>query len=115
MSTDKIKAKTKPARAKAGSKKPAGRGAPRAVLTPGATKQETVLNLLRQADGTTIPAIMKTTGWQQHSVRGFLAAVVRKKLGLSLTSAKVDGVRVYRLADDKPSKSASKSAPRPAH
>jgi len=110
----KTKVHAKPAQAKTGSRKPAG-GARRTPLPGGATKQETVLSLLRQPDGTTVPAIMKATGWQQHSVRGFLAAVVRKKLGLPLASAKVDGVRVYCLADDKPAKSASKIAPRPAH
>ena len=42
---------------------------------------------------------MQSTGWQPHSVRGFLAAVVRKKLGLKLVSEKTDGPRVYRIAD----------------
>jgi hypothetical protein len=41
--------------------------------------------------------MMKTTGWQQHSVRGFLAGVVRKKLKLKLNSKKIDGTRVYRI------------------
>jgi Protein of unknown function (DUF3489) len=45
----------------------------------------------------TIAAMMKETGWQQHSVRGFLAGVVRKKLKLMLNSKKVDGSRVYRI------------------
>jgi hypothetical protein len=51
---------------------------------------------------------MKATGWQQHSVRGFSAAVVRKKLGLMLESEKAAGVRVYRIITGKPSKSKSK-------
>jgi hypothetical protein len=41
--------------------------------------------------------MMKATGWQQHSVRGFLAGVVRKKLKLNLNSKKIDGTRVYRI------------------
>jgi hypothetical protein len=48
---------------------------------------------------------VKATGWQQHSVRGFFAGVVRRKLGLTLTSEKADGGRVYRLTAGKPSRS----------
>jgi hypothetical protein len=40
---------------------------------------------------------MKATGWQQHSVRGFFAGVVRKKLRLKLNSKKIDGDRLYRI------------------
>jgi hypothetical protein len=43
--------------------------------------------------------VMKVTGWQQHSVRGFLAGVVRKRLGLTLESTKVEGTRIYRIVD----------------
>ena len=61
------------------------------------SKQSHVIALLSSPGGTTIAAMMKTTGWQQHSVRGFLAGVVRKKLKLKLNSKKIDGTRIYRL------------------
>ena len=61
------------------------------------SKQAQVIAMLQSASGATIAAMMKATGWQQHSVRGFLAGVVRKKLKLKLNSMKVDGNRVYRI------------------
>jgi uncharacterized protein DUF3489 len=71
----------------------------------GATKHDQVLALLRTKRGTTITALAKATGWQPHSVRGFLAGIVRKKLGLSLTSEKTDAGRVYRIVGTKPAPS----------
>ena len=53
--------------------------------------------MLQSPAGATIAAMMKATGWQQHSVRGFLAGVVRKRLKLKLGSKKVDGNRVYHI------------------
>ena len=61
------------------------------------SKQSRVITMLRSTDGATIAAMMKATGWQQHSVRGFLAGIVRKKLKLNLDSKKIDGSRFYRI------------------
>ncbi len=82
--------------------------APKKPVTPKSlkvvvSKQDKVIEMLR-APGTTIAAIMKATDWQQHSVRGFFAGTVRKKLKLNLTSAKTDGQRTYRIAKSGPAK-----------
>ena len=71
--------------------------------------------MLQSPAGATIAAMMKATGWQQHSVRGFLAGVVRKRLKLKLGSKKVDGKRVYQIAGAASGKSglAGPSAGRP--
>jgi hypothetical protein len=67
------------------------------------TKHARILAMLRAPAGTTVAAIMTATDWQQHSVRGFLAGVVRKKLGLNLVSEQTDKGRVYRIKDGKTS------------
>ena len=67
------------------------------------TKHDRVLGLLRAKGGTTIAAISKVTGWQPHSVRGFFAGVVKKKLGLALASEKTKSGRIYRIVRAKTS------------
>jgi len=69
----------------------------------GTTKHDRVLGLLRSRGGTTIAAISKVTGWQPHSVRGFFASVVKKKLGLTLESEKTTSGRIYRIVRAKTS------------
>jgi hypothetical protein len=74
------------------------------------TKHARVIAMLRKPAGATIAAIMAATDWQQHSVRGFLAGVVRKKLGLNLVSDQTDKGRVYRIRDGKASSAAADRA-----
>jgi uncharacterized protein DUF3489 len=74
--------------------------APKSNKTASGSKQARVIAMLQSPAGATIATMMKATGWQQHSVRGFLAGVVRKRLKLKLGSTKVDGNRrVYQIAD----------------
>ena len=82
--------------------KPAQQSAvePKPNKTDARSKQARVIAMLRSPTGTTIAAIMKATGWQQHSVRGFLAGVVRKRLKLTLASKKVNGNRIYRITSE---------------
>ncbi len=63
------------------------------------SKQARVVEMLNSPTGTTIAAVMKATGWQQHSVRGFFAGIVQRKLRLKLDSKKIDGNRIYRIVD----------------
>jgi Protein of unknown function (DUF3489) len=93
--------------------KPASRKRPSAVSSKPIGKHDTkharIIAMLRTPAGATIAAIVKATDWQQHSVRGFLAGIVRKKLGLNLVSELTDKGRVYRIKDGAASASASRA------
>ena len=92
-------------RAPARRKSKPGDKAPKqpATRTRTVSKQAGVIEMLRRRQGASVAAIMKATGWQPHSVRGFLAGVVRKKLGLSLVSEKSGDERLYRILAGKAS------------
>lgn len=78
------------------------------------SKQDRILGLLQRPEGATLDVLVKETEWQKHSVRGFLAGTVRKKLKLPLLSEKIDGVRTYRIGTAKSAKTKKASAARKA-
>src|SRR6516165_4636085 len=110
-SKPKPSARSKPAKVpKRKSKRNAGLVS---VASSRKTKHDRVLSMLRARGGATIAAIARATGWQPHSVRGFFAGVVKKKLGLTLESEKTKSGRIYRIVRAKtsaPSPSASGTA-----
>src|SRR5258707_700504 len=109
------KPKTKPKAATRSTARKTAKPASRKRSTPALsrstaepdTKHAHIIAMLRMPTGATIAAIMTVTDWQQHSVRGFLAGVVRKKLGLNLVSEQTEKGRVYRIRDGKVSSAAT--------
>ena len=103
------KPRVAPAKAKSGTKTTPAKKAPRAKKTtqqakpPEAAREGSktakVLDLLKRPDGATLKDIMKATGWQPHSVRGFISGTLGKKRGLTVASTKrEDGERLYSVA-----------------
>jgi hypothetical protein len=78
------------------------------------SKQDRIVALLQRPEGATLDVLVKETQWQKHSVRGFLAGTVRRKLKLPLLSEKIDGVRTYRIGAGKAAKTKKASAARKA-
>jgi hypothetical protein len=63
------------------------------------SKQDEVIAMLRRAEGATVEEVATATGWQRHTVRGVFSGTLKKKLGLTLASAKEERGRVYRIAE----------------
>ncbi len=99
-----------PSKAKSGKKPTAAKKAPKTAkkTSVGKTakekgfregsKTETILGLLKRPEGATAKELLKVTGWQAHSLRGFISGTLGKKLGLTVTSAKTEsGERAYSV------------------
>jgi len=88
-----------PKRRAPAKKRSAGTKTPRAVRkrVGGPSKTARVIALLQRPQGATLQAIMRATGWQTHSVRGFISGQLKKKLGLTVRSSMRDGERVYSI------------------
>ena len=105
MTRTKSKAKNATRMGKPAAPKSRAPTAPAAQQTKARTntKHAKIIAMLQAHAGATIAAIVAVTGWQRHSVRGFLAGVVRKKLRLNLVSEPSDKGRIYRIKDSKAS------------
>jgi len=69
------------------------------AVKPASSKQDEVIAMLRRPEGVTVNEVASATGWQRHTVRGVFSGTLKKKLGLSLPSAKEERGRVYRIAE----------------
>jgi hypothetical protein len=94
-------------KAKAGRKARSRNNSPKRARQAGArdgSKKAIAIEILRRKNGATMKQLMKATGWQPHSVRGFLSGTVGKKMGLTVVSVKgEDGGRVYSIGTRKAS------------
>jgi len=98
----RTEAKTQPSRKRnvvqVGPVKPTPKRSATTATPARGSKKAKILNLLRRPGGASLDQLQKATGWQAHSVRGFLSGEVKKRMGLRVHSAKhADGVRTYRV------------------
>jgi hypothetical protein len=64
------------------------------------TKQAKIISLLKQSSGVSLPDLMKATGWQAHSIRGFISGTLKKRLSLNIISDTTStGLRRYRISE----------------
>ena len=92
-----VPANAKPAR-KTTRSKPKSKAAPKPKSTRQGSKTEKIVDLLKRPGGASLREIMKASGWQAHSVRGFISGTLSKKLSLTVVSAKgPDGERTYSI------------------
>jgi hypothetical protein len=94
------RANVAPAKGKASKKATSKKKAPRSARNDAreGSKTATILEMLKRPDGATAKELLKATGWQPHSLRGFLSGTVGKKMGLTVTSTKgEDGERSYSI------------------
>ena len=98
VASSKAKSGKKPTSPKKGSKSPKKARSAKADSVREGSKTAKVLDLLKRPGGATLKELMKATGWQPHSVRGFLSGTIGKKMGLAVTSTKGDdGERSYSV------------------
>ena len=69
------------------------------TVVPASGKLTSMIAMLRRTKGASIAELCAATGWQAHSVRGALSGAIKKKQGLTITSEKSDGVRIYRVTN----------------
>lgn len=74
-----------------------GKQLPAEPILATTSKQQVVIDMLSREEGATLAQMQEATGWQQHTVRGMISAILKKKLGLDIVSSKRNGERVYKI------------------
>lgn len=95
------KAKKQPAAKVAKGKEISKTAKPQKKASQTGSKQNALITLLQRPVGATVEEMAKTTGWQNHSILGAISGVLKKRLGLTITSDKEERGRVYRVAGDR--------------